>query len=595
MYDSIPASLFFMLACLVALSGLFLVRKSSKQLSGLGWAVASVVTLTCWHALFGGLFTLIHVPVNLVTIGIVDLAAGIVLWWRIWLRRDRQAYEWNAADWLVTGGLGVATAVLLAVRNGLSLSIVYMTIDPAPHILEAVDVVKNQSVHAMYFHSLTNGLFIAMLSPLTTPDYYYRFFVLSGGLFLLLGGLTFYTAIRRFLKTKWRFAIGVGITFLYVAGYPLNSVLWGFVYLGMSLVLIAHITFLADSLMSDELGKWPGAALLMLGCLGLIVCYTMFVPVVFICLGVLILARYRSKYLVVSKDTLLVGLAVFLIPVVVGLLFMFVGVFTDGVTVGSALSSEGASYRDLFSNFVPFLPVALFGAYQLVKARQLNFQLLMLPVMLVYMAGLLAMGMLGRVSSYYFMKSHYLLWLVVLYLLVVGIAKITNRETAVLLGMYGVVWALIFALSVSGIEHRIQMKNDGFDPVAKSTDMNDILSANRWEITSPLVPGLDPGKQQLYHYVFDNYVKEGAPLVPVVAEWRDAFWYQVISSQHTNDWLEATMTQPDWVMNMVQQSPSKVVLVLTTDDSVAYQADRAYFDSLPRLYSNSAGFVGQLP
>jgi len=594
MYNSVPASLFFVVACAAAVSGIFVVRKSPKTLSGLAWAVASVITLTCWHALFGGLFTLAHIPVNLVSIGLVDLATGGLLWWRVWRQHDRQAYEWNAADGVVTCGLAILTVAVLVIRNGFSLAMVYLTVDPAAHILEAVDVVKNQTVYAMYYHSLTNGLLIATLSPLTSPDYYYQFVVLSGGFFLFLGGLSFYTAVRRYLRTNVTMALGIGVTFLFVGGYPLNSLLWGFVYLGMSLVLINHIAFLADSLIADELGTRSAAVLLLLGCLGLIVCYLYFAPVVFISLGVVILLRYRAKHLF-SVKVLLMGLAVFLVPVIIGLIFNFGGVFIGGVTVGSALTAEGSSYRDLFSNFVPFMPVALFGAYKLVRAKHWSFHLMMLPAMLVFMAVVLALGLKGHVSSYYFMKLHFVLWLVVMYLLIVGIAKISTRETALLLSTYGVVWASIFALSISGIEPRIQRINDGFDPVIKAASMNDIFTANRWELETPLVPGIDPNKLSLYHYVYNNYVKDGQPLVPVVSEWRDAFWYQVVSSQRSTDWLEATMTQPNWVMSTVKQSPSKVVLVLTDSDSVAYQANKAFYDALPHVYSNPAGFVAQLP
>jgi len=592
MYGSLPASLFFVVACLLAMSGLYFIRKSAKQLSGIAWVVTSLLALTCWNAVVGGLINLAHIPVNIVSIGLGDLAAAVVLWAITWRRRERQQYEWRIADAVVTAGLCAFTAVFFALRtNGMQFNIHYSTIDPAAWLLNSVDVVKTQAVQGMYYQELTNGLFIQAFSPLTTPDYFYKIFVFSGGLFLLIAGLAFYAAIRRYLNTKVMSVVGVGITFLYLFGYPLYATLWGFVWLSMGVILITYLTFLADALVADEIDKWLAAALLMIGCLGLIVCYAMFAPVVFISIGLLIVLKYRGK-LILSKTSLVVGLAVFVIPVVIGLVYMFGGVFTGGTTVGGALATEGASYRDLFSNFVPFTPVAVFGAYKLFRARQVNIQVVLLPVLLVFMAGVFVLGMMGKASSYYFFKNYNVLWLVVFYLVVAGISKIANRETVLLLGMYGVTWALILGLSASGFEHQIQNRNSLFDPVAKSTDMNDILSANRWDLKTP--GGLGSEQEDLYHYVYDNYTKAGVPTIPIVCYWEDAYWYQAISSQRDDDWSYATYNNPAWIMNMVKQSSSQYVVVLTGTESVAYQENRAYFDALPHIYSNGAGFVARL-
>jgi len=592
MYDNIPASIFFFVACSAAGSGLFLVRKSSKQLAGISWIVTTVLALTCWHAVVAGLVNLVHIPVNIVSIGLADLIAGAALWVVIWRRRERQQYEWRAADLVVTVGLVAFTAMFFVLRTkGFRLDIHYTTIDPAAWLLNSVDVVKTQSVQGMYYQELTNGLFIQWLSPLTTPDYFYKIFVFSGGLFLLIAGLAFYAAIRRHLNNKIVTVVGVGVVFLYLCGYPLNATLWGFVWLSMGVILITHLTFLSDSLLADEIDKWPAVALLMSGSLALIVCYAMFAPVVFISVGLVLVVKYRGKW-VLSKGSVLVGVSVFALPLVIGLLYMFGGVFTDGTTVGGALSTEGASYRDLFSNFVPFAPVALFGAYKLFRVRQINVQLVLLPVLLVFMAGIFALGMVGKASSYYFYKTYNVLWLVVLFLLVVGISKIANRETAGLLGMYGIVWALILGLSVSGFEHQIQSRNNLFDPVAKATDMNDIFSANRWDLKGQGVLNLD--QQSLYHYVYNNYVKEGLPAVPFVGYWENAYWYDAISSQPPQYATYSMYNDPTWIMDMVKQSPSDYVLVLTDASSQAYQDNKAYFDALPHVYSNDAGFVARL-
>ncbi|MCL2652247.1 MAG: hypothetical protein FWD63_00440 [Propionibacteriaceae bacterium] len=592
MYNNALASIFFLLACVVAISGLFFVRKSEKTLAGISWLVTSVLMLTCWHAALAAVFGLIRIPINIFSMGLMDVLAGGALWWTIWRRRERQRYEWRIADIIVTAGLLVFTAVFFALRTGgTKFTIHYTTIDPAAWLIASVDVVKTQTVHGMFYQSLTNGLLIGALSPLTTPDYYYRIFIFSGGLFLFIAGLAFYATLRRYAKTKLTFAIIVAVTFLYVIGYPLNATLWGFVWLGMGVILITHITFLADSMIAGDIGKWQSAVVLMCASLALIICYAMFAPVVFLSLGLLVLAKYRT-YRLFSKDSIMVGLAIFLIPALIGIVYMFGGVFTDGITLTGAISAEGGCYRDLFSNFVPFAPLAVFGFYKLARARQINIHIFMLPALLIFMLGLFAGGMLGKVSSYYYFKNYNMLWFVVIYLAAVGVMKIANRETAILLTTFATTWLLIFALSGSGIEHQIQTRNELFDPSPKATEMNDLFTWNRRELMTP--GEMNPEETALYHYVYNNYVKEGVPTVPIVCYWASAYWYQAISSQRIDDSFIASYRDPDTVMTMVKQSTSEYILVMTDEYDPTYQANKAFFDALPRVFSTTAGYVARL-
>jgi len=128
--------------------------------------------------------------------------------------------------------------------------------------------------------------------------------------------------------------------------------------------------------------------------------------------------------------------------------------------------------------------------------------------------------------------------------------------------------------------------------VAKATDMNDIFSANRWDLKQP--GGLSRQQSDLYHFVYNNYVSQGVTDIPFVGYWENAYWYAAISSQPPQYDSYALYNNPAWIMNMVKQSPSDYVVVLTDPDSVAFQENRGYFNSLRQIYSNDAGFVARL-
>jgi len=589
---SVLASVFFVLACLVALSGAYCLTKSSDRLPGLPWAIAGIVALTCWHALVAGLFSMVSIPVNLWSTGLSDLVIGGVLWWLIRRRHSLQRYAFHLVDWLTTTGLVVFAAAFFVLHTGGGqFKLHYATTDPAARLMEAVDVVKTQSVTSMFYHALTNGLLMRMLGPLTTMDYYSKIFVFSDGLFLVLAGLMFYGTIRRYLTSRLLIVLGLAITLVYLCAYPLTSTLYGFVYLSMSVVLIGYLTFIADSYLRDELDHWPAMILLMLGCLGLILCYSMFAPVVFITVALVLVVKQHRRGRLVSVETLLFGLTVFLPPVVFGLVYSYGGIFGEGMTMGTAIAAEGACYRDLFSNFLPFLPLALFGVLRVVQAKEVSLPLILLPATAVFACGLFVAGLLGKVSSYYFYKTYHVLWFAVVYLLMVGIARIRSRETGVLAALYGAVWAVVFALTVTNLDYRLSLDYPLFNPTAKTIMLNDIYNWNKETVRSP-AGTLPPDQLELYRYVYENYVAKGSPPVPIVAYWEDAYWYQAISNQRDSAWV---MTTPDPVMGMLAASQSKYVLVLTDVRSAGFEAHLDYFTALPIVYGNLAGFIAELP
>ena len=587
------SAIFLATTCLIAISGIYFIKKSNKPLAGIGWIMTGVIGLTCWHALVAGIIFLFSIPVTSWAIGIADLLLGGALWFVVWRQRGIQHYEYRVADGVVAAGLTVFVAVFFKLHNGgLRFNINFATVDPAPRIMEAIDVATRHTIHAMYYHALTNGLLMDILGPLTSVDYYYKIFVFSGGLFLGFAGLMFYVTVRRFLRNRLITVAGVAVMALFVCAYPLNATLYGFVYLGMGVVIVGYLVFVMDSYLRDDLSLGPAVGLLMLGCLGMITCYAMFAPVMYIAVIWLFWMKQKKHGRLFTRETVLACLAIFLLPIVLGLWYTYGGVFTAGVTIGDAINSEGAGYRDLFSNFVAFVPLAMFGFIQIWR-RDMSAAAVMLPLTAVFMLGLFGMGLVGKVSSYYFYKSYNLLWFAVMYLVVAGIASIANRETAVLVAVYGIVFALVFGFAVSGVDYKLSKRYPLFNPTDKADLMNDIYIWNKVTVRAP--GGIDPDQQDLYHYVYDNFTAKDTQQVPIISYWQDAFWYQAISNQRNHDWNEAGLGDPATAMNNLSASNAKYVLVLTGESSLTYHTFPVYFDSLPHVYENSAGFIAELP
>lgn len=585
---SIIASVFFVTAWFCLTSSIWCYKKSQKKLDGAAWIPAVILLTTCWHVFIAALINLVKIPVNIITIGIFDLLAGGILWFKIYKAKEKQHYKFNIGDAVFGVVLLIFSIWLVKQRyGGTEFVINYLTIDPAAHFKAAMDVVNNQCVNNMFYQALTNGLLIEVFAPFIKVDYYYKIFVFSEVLFLFLAGGMFYGTVKRYLSSRFMQIAGIVVSFIYMVGYPLNSTEYGFVYLGMGITIVVLLVFLADNFAKREISKWWNILLLSLGCLGIFECYVMFMPVAFFSIIFVVFLKQKRAGILISKDTVITCLAIFLIPCILGFIYTYCGIFNNGLTVGGALSNEGAIYRDLYSNFLPFAPLALYGFYRGVKERENHTSMFLLPFLILFMLGLFARGMLGKVSSYYYYKTYYLLWLVVMLLLIAGIYYMT-AEMHKLICCYFVVWVVVLGAMVTHLEERIQAQNQLFDINIKSAAVNDIFSYNYGNVWST---AYSPDKQELYHYVYDELLQKGQDMVPIASYWQDDFWYQGITNQRNDGW---DVNNSAGFLKMLLNSGAEYVLVLTDSQSTVYLDNQEYFDSLEKVYENQAGYIAKL-
>lgn len=585
---TIVKSVFFVISWLALVSGGFFYKKSEKKLVGMTWIPVIILMSTCYHTMIAAFLDLVHIPVNVVSIGILDLLAAAWFWYQIKRKKVRQKYSFAWVDAAFSVIL-LLTVLYLDIKHfgGTQLYINYATIDPAAHLKAAMDVVHNQSVNNMFYSALFNGLLIETFAPLTKVDYYYKIFVMGDLLNFGLAGLMFYGVVRRFLKDRFTTIAGVIVSLAYLIGYPLCSILYGFVYLGMGVTIIAMLIVLSDTFMRDEIAKRWNILFLMLGCFAIFECYVLFMPVTFFALICCIFVKQWRNKCLVSKDTVFTCLQIFLLPCILGFVFTYAGIFAGGVTVSSAISAEGACYRDMYSNFLPFLPLMLYGFWMGLKKRENHLLMFLMPFTGIFVVALFLLGMKGKVSSYYFYKNYNLLWLLVFVLMFYGITY-AEKQTRVLVGTIFLTWCFVAGIYITGLEDRIQAKYGLFDPTPKSASLNDLYNFNR---TTLFTPGYSYDKRELYHYVYDKLLQKGEKMVAISCFWQDDIWFQAITDQRLDGWDYASDNHTAYY-NKLESSGANYIVVLY--DGKLYQDNPKYYDKLEKIYENPAGFVAKL-
>lgn len=514
---------------LILYSSVICFKKSEKAQNIFSWSIMTVIIVMCYQALVAGVMNIFKIPIGLWSAGAGNIVSGSLIWWYIYKKNERQKYFSRKRDWLV-GVIMIVPVVLAAIHQfGTGLNLNYVSADGVTHFRFALKVIQNKQIEKMFFAPLNNALFLELLMPFFKETQLFHVFVLSDVIMYYLAGITFYCVVSARKDIGWKWFFSVLLSVLYMMGYPRNNMLYGFNYLGISITLTLFLAWILYYYVNKGMDKTISIILLSLGCFAVGICYSLFAPVVYfsVCAAISVdIWRKREKgnwkwIKVFITD----NLKIFLIPCLLVFLYSFMGqfsvqvsssVFSEGIAeAGSDIAKEGGIYRDLFSNFIFWIPFAIYGVYTNIKSKTDD---LMLYYALFLSAFILILGYRGmklQVSSYYYYKNYFFLAAVVFYLAFLGISVLLECNKQFVLSSISVFLILAVA-TVFNVEGLIQQKNLMFAPINKSGYYFDIYTVN-YQIADGL-EDYSKEKIELYEYFDERFPRATVDNIIVCAQ-----------------------------------------------------------------------------
>ena len=585
MNPNIFATIFYCVTFIFLFSSLFFIKKTEKKLNVLVWIAVALMSICGFQVFVAALINLIKVPVNIISLGFVNGIAGAFFWYQVRKNNEKQKYyfdKWNIAGMAV---LVVLMALFVYKTCGLEFAPHYLAVDAAAHYKMAMHIVNTESVYGMYFAALHHGIIIELFGIFVSPAVYYKLFVISDMMQLLFTWVMFYCLIQKYAKDRFLKAAAIIVTVLYGMGYPANSTLFGFVYLGTGITIITYLMIVFEWFVDEEFKKEYSIALLSLGCLSIFESYVLFMPVVFFAILFGMFCIQFKKKKLVSVETIKYGLSIFLMPTILGLLYTYLGTFGEGTntTVSSAISAEGGIYRDLFSNYAILIPFVLFAFVNLIKEKKNKLIMWMLPLLLVFIFALLITTLSGVTSSYYYYKNYYMLWLVVFEFFFIAITYF-EKEIRLFLAFGFLTWGGILFAFLINAETAIQNKVPLLVPGVKAGVYNDIYGFNRDAMSLPRYPGF---KLDLYRYANENLLKDDV-VVAIASSWEDWYWMEVITGQTLDNGYHHWDTGEEVYFNTMYEDADYVIVMY---ESQIYQNNIDLFSEFERIHHNGMGMI----
>ena len=312
---------------------------------------------------------------------------------------------------------------------------------------------------------INTGIFINVVRSVL-PDFkdYVSMKIFEMGI-LALNIMAFYMLISNTLKTKRNYLIGIIFLILYAFAYPYTSLLYGFSYLSMAIAFSTGLFYLAKIYNEKEVSFLYVLGLIVLMGIGIIFSYCLFVPALFsfICIYVFIkdLKKEEKTYLKFFKKSTLLVTGLLLIVTILAILYLVVPTFTDSDQnkLTDAIGFVGGSYKSLYQDFLFYIPFVILFIYKSLKNNEVNYQNIALILLgaqtFICLVGLIV----GIVSSYYYYKIYYIIWILVVSIAVeVMCTSYENKELLVLLKTYLIVWVCIILFAISGYEMKLIAK-----------------------------------------------------------------------------------------------------------------------------------------
>ena len=485
----------YIFSFLVFLVTAILFKKDNKKHNIVLWSVISLFLTFIINSLLVFIPSLFNIASPLWLRSILFLGLSCPMLYRIINKKEIQKYEICWKDYVILV-LALALTIFIGVYRFHNFNLRFETSDPATHYVYANTFVKSNKLMEkspddyMYHTKGTSSMFLAYTAfgtEIQLCDSFNAGLVAKTASFICLELLIIFSTSVVFMYSIIKkssdfkisgFILSLVLCFLFILGYPFNNLIFGFHYLGLS-ILIGMILLNIISEVYDSKNNLYYTVIIALFAFSIFTSYYLFVPLFFGAGGLYLLYLWKFKkkfeFKIAVKDIILcLG-----IPFVIGMIYYFLpGLLTGNETGGiSTFKMEGYIYRNLIGNFVLLLPLVLYKLIIDIKEKKISIQEFCFVLTSSFIVLLFYFLYNGEIASYYYYKLYYVLW--ALCFIIIG--KALNEKNEKTNGFATTIIILLFSLfifQIKGYDQELQTRNPLINSTGFSRGLEDIYWFN---------------------------------------------------------------------------------------------------------------------
>lgn len=482
----------YMITVLWLFISTMLVKKSDEKQNVLLRATLSIILFTIYNIFLSYVFLIFKIPYTLLALAIANIIVSSINTFIICRKKEMQKYFVRIKDIIFMVILLVVIIGIALTQYGFPFQIKYETTDPAVHFSVAREIYDTKSLQwngSMPAASINTEILFDTFD-FIVPEYnFYYLFIIFDLIILYLTGAILYLRITNKTESKVKSIITMIFAILFVCGYPLNSVIFGYAYLTVGILYMTTLIAVAINIKDKELKLCPLCIEMFLIVFGIFFSYYFFVPVIYSAFGLYILfdmiknRKNKNILSIFTKENIVKVLVILILPTILGFSYFVLPVLLQsGETTISHINTEGYIYRDLYSNFVLLAPLSIYYIIYNLKNKKNSFSTILMIISSLFTLFLLKKGLRGEVSSYYYFKMYFLLWILVVYMNIKAMFVMIENKNEIFAYSFTIVFLGILAISYTGYDYKISSINILFNPYNSINSYTNIYAFNQNKI-----------------------------------------------------------------------------------------------------------------
>lgn len=614
----------YLISVLFLITTFVLIKKTEKVLDVISFIGITIVVLLAYNAFICYVINFIGIPITLLSLSIINVIFAVIMLVIILIKKERQKYSFNKLSLLCIGVILISTLVVSYLNFGFPFNIKYETGDPAVHYLTSVifaeqDSLLNLNVDEVHdsFEGrkigsyVNSGIIMKCCSSFMDDIDYYKIFIAFGIFILFMTGAMMYLTLEKFTKNKSGKILALIVSLIYVMGYPLNSLLFGFEYLSLGILVLGTIIHMVYYFEHEEL-KFPFYIIIFALLNFDVFCsYYMFVPFTYSALWIYFCIHSKRKNKkILCKENITILSVTLLVPFFLGYIYHLAPniynifhmdawealknslKFSSGI-LNYSFSLYGYIYVNFYSNMILLLPLAIYYIYRRVKEKNyFSYDIIFLVFLLLFI-GILGLGVkFEKVSVYFLMKNYYALWFILFYMNFRGLMYIYKSNKAKTYA-FVVFYVLLIILNLLFVDAPLEK-----DPINQNESISnvvEIFGVNKTIITDREVDyNLD--EIELLRYVKEN-IDFSSNTVEFLGDNEQIFWeYSMLRYVNYDDFLDDPQYGGQDRLNLKAMTADEKIGKV---DYMVYFKRSSYFQSVENIifengeivYENEAGGI----
>lgn len=459
-----------------------LLHKTHKKQNLMIWIAISAILMLCYNILICLICTFLGILCTLENLVICNTITIVILSTTLSKSKKIQKYYIKISDIIFSILLLILVIFIAYKQYGFPFNIKYNITDGSTHYFFAQQFYENST---LLYNETTDDILGMYNSNFRLPGAYINegilfkvfdnillktdIFILFDLFILYLSGILFFYLLKTYAKeNKKLYVLAMIFSIIYMLGYQLNSMLYGYVYLSLALDIIIAFLLLMTNYEKEEIPKTIALPILSLVSLGIFFSYAYFIPIIYIAIIInIIIKSIRNKQKIFSNTNIISLIYLIIIPAILGVGYFIIFPLINGKkTEISTIGTEGVIYENYIANYLIFIPIFIISIILCIKNKEkkqgINYSTILFVLSIIFAIILWIENKLGIVSKYYFFKSYYIIWLLAIcnfYIALSHILTAKNKTIKIITYIYTGIYVLTIIIATLIFRRNIWINN----------------------------------------------------------------------------------------------------------------------------------------